>query len=252
MHSVCGQLKARLLIGVFFLLPGWLQAESINVAVASNFRPAMLSLQQTFESASKHHINLIFGSTGKQYAQIKQGAPFDVFLAADTERPRLIEADGLAVNGNRFTYAIGQLVLWSAEDQFVDHDGKVLHQNDYQHLSIANPRLAPYGLAAQQTLQALGVWETVEKKLVYGENVSQAYQFIASGNARLGFVALSQVLATQEPANGSHWVVPKSLYEPIAQQGVLLSDNEASRSFFSFLHSEQAIKIIQQHGYETP
>jgi molybdate transport system substrate-binding protein len=249
---MCRQLRIRLFTIVFFLLPGWVQAENINVAVASNFRPAMLSLQKAFESISEHQISLIFGSTGKQYAQISQGAPFDVFLAADTERPRQIEEDGLAVNGSRFTYAIGQLVLWSADEQYVDQNGQVLHLDDFQHIALANPRLAPYGLAAKQTLQELSVWEDLKKKMVFGENVAQSYQFIASGNARLGFVALSQVLHPEKPCIGAYCLVPKSHYAPIAQQAVLLSENVASRAFFSFLQSEEAIVIIKQHGYETP
>jgi molybdate transport system substrate-binding protein len=250
----CGsnKLTVRLLAAVLALSTHLAVAAEIRVAVASNFQPAMLALNQQFESGSDHRLTLIFGATGKHYAQIVNGAPFDVFLAADAERPRRLEQESLAVAGTRFTYALGKLVLWSPRSGYVDAQGRVLEHSDFRHLAIANPRLAPYGLAARQVLQALGLWQRLNERLVQGENIGQAYQFVESGNAELGFLAWSQVQGPNVPATGSLWLVPQQLYQPIEQQAVLLRDTAAGRALLRFLRSPQALKIIADHGYAVP
>ncbi len=242
----------QLLVAVMMLCPGLVHATEIRVAVASNFQPAMAALKRQFESTSDHRLTLIFGSTGKHYAQIINGAPFDAFLAADAERPQRLEREGLAVAGSRFTYALGKLVLWSPRPGYVDAQGRVLEHSDFRHLAIANPRLAPYGLAARQVLQALGLWDRLSDRLVQGENIGQAYQFVESGNAELGFLAWAQVQGRNMPVTGSFWLVPQELYQPIEQQAVLLSDNDASQALLRFLQSSQALKIIVDHGYAVP
>ena len=228
------------------------QGSELKLAVASNFRPAMEALEQGFESGSDHQLTLIFGSTGKLYAQIVHGAPFDALLAADAERPRRLEREGLAVAGSRFTYAIGKLVLWSPRPGYVDASGKILEHGDFRHLAIANPLLAPYGLAAREVLQALGAWDRLRQRLVRGENISQTFQFVETGNAELGFVAWSQVKRPDLAIVGSYWLVPQELYQPIEQQVVLLNKNEAGQALVTYLQSPAALKIIQDHGYAVP
>ena len=225
-------------------------AAEIRVAAASNFARAMISLASDFEENSGHKVKLVFGSTGKHYAQIHNGAPFDVFFAADIKRPRLLEEQGIAIAGSRFTYAKGKLILWSHMPNYVDSEGEVLRHGSFEHLAIANPNLAPYGRAAREVLKYRGLWEEMKQKVVRGENIGQAFQFVSSGNAELGFVAFSQVKNIDEPIEGSYWEVPQSLYTPIEQQAVLLTDNEAGRSFISYIKSKPALKIISNHGYE--
>ena len=225
-------------------------AAEIRVAAASNFARAMISLASDFEENSGHKVKLVFGSTGKHYAQIHNGAPFDVFFAADIKRPRLLEQQGIAIAGSRFTYAKGKLILWSHMPNYVDSEGEVLRHGSFEHLAIANPNLAPYGRAAREVLKYRGLWEEMKQKVVRGENIGQAFQFVSSGNAELGFVAFSQVKNIDEPIEGSYWEVPQSLYTPIEQQAVLLTDNEAGRSFISYIKSKPALKIISNHGYE--
>lgn len=245
--------RARVfLIAMAMLCPGLTPAAEIRIAVASNFRPAAEALKRPFESISGDRLTFMFGSTGKHYAQIVNGAPFDVFLAADTERPSRLEREGLIVSGSRFTYAIGKLVLWSPRPGFVDETGSILERGDFHHLAIANPQLAPYGLAARQVLQARGLWERLSGRLVRGENIAQTYQFVESGNAELGFVAWSQVKRPDAPIGGSFWLVPQELYQPIEQQAVLLKDSRAGRAFMHFMHGGQALKIIRDHGYAVP
>jgi molybdate transport system substrate-binding protein len=227
-------------------------ATEIRVAVASNFIRAISAAAERFEQDSGHKVILAFGSTGKHYAQIRNGAPFDAFFAADVRRPKLLEKEGLAVPGSRFTYAVGKLVLWSPDTAFVDAQGKVLEQGEFHHLAIANPKLAPYGLAAREVLQARGLWNDMDKRLVRGENIGQTFQFVASGNAELGFVAMSQLMRPGQAVEGSHWDVPPALYGPIEQQAVLLKDKEAARAFMSFVRSAAAIRIIRDYGYEVP
>lgn len=225
-------------------------AAEIRVAAASNFARAMTSLASDFEKNSGHKVKLVFGSTGKHYAQIHNGAPFDVFFAADIKRPRLLEGEGIAIPGSRFTYAKGKLILWSPMPNYVDSEGDVLRHGSFEHLAIANPNLAPYGRAAREVLQSRGLWDQMKHKSVRGENIGQAFQFVSSGNAELGFVAFSQVKNIDEPIEGSYWEVPQSLYTAIEQQAVLLTDNEAGRSFISYIKSKPALKIISNHGYE--
>lgn len=241
-----------LLIVTMMFTPGQSVAEEIRVAVASNFAGAMKSLVEVFEADSGHTVALSFGSTGKHYAQIINGAPFDAFFAADVRRPKLLEEQGIAIPGSRFTYAVGKLVLWSPQTDYVDVSGHVLDGGDFRHLAIANPKLAPYGAAAQEVLQARGLWESLGKRLVRGENISQTLQFVRSGNAELGFVAYSQVQRPNRPLEGTYWKVPQALYTPIEQQAVMLKDNEVARSFLIFVQGAEASNIIHAHGYDTP
>ena len=234
------------------LAPRGLPADVIRIATASNFQAAMRDLAARFETESDHRVVLIFGSTGKLYAQINNGAPFDAFYAADSERPERLEQSGLAVPDSRFTYAIGKLALWSPQGNLVDSTGDVLSQGAFRHLAIANPKLAPYGRAAREVMEELGLWERLAPRLVRGENIAQAFQFVMSGNAELGFVAWSQLAGGDGAIGGSHWQVPAAWHSPIEQQAVLLNDTEAGRAFTSFMRSGQAAAIIRSRGYGNP
>ncbi|MEQ8936695.1 MAG: molybdate ABC transporter substrate-binding protein [Amphiplicatus sp.] len=222
------------------------------IAVAANFAAPMEALEAAFEKSSGHALTVSAGSTGKLYAQIAGGAPFDILLAADTERPERLEAEGRAVSGSRFTYAVGRLALWSADTGFIGEDGAaVLRDGKFRRLAIANPDLAPYGAAAMETLEELGLAETLRSKIVMGENIGQAYAMAASGNAELGFVALSQIAADK---SGSRWVPPAALYKPIRQDAVLLAraaKNEAALAFLAYLKSEEAHAVLARSGYGT-
>lgn len=229
-----------------------LAAAELRVAVASNFAVPMEAIADAFERETGDKVVLAFGSTGKHYAQIRQGAPFDLFLAADTERPELLVQSGIVQPHHRFTYAIGQLVLWSADTELVDAEGRILFTNDFNYLAMANPRHAPYGRAAEEVLNALERWETLRPKLVRGENVSQAMHFVLSGNADLGFVAMSQVMEVEGVNRGSRWIPDPMLHAPIEQEVVLLNDEPGSRRLFEFLRSEKARAIILSHGYRLP
>lgn len=226
------------------------------MAVAANFAGPAKSLAARFSRETPHKVSLATGSTGKFYAQIRSGAPFDVFLSADDETPRRLEKESLAVPGTRFTYAIGKLVLWSPKEGVVDANGEVLHKGGFKRLAIANPKLAPYGAAARQALQKLGLWTAMQGKLVLGENIAQTLQFVVSGNAEIGFVALSQVQETgKTPPPGSFWFPPRDAYEPIRQDAVLLargSANPAARAFLQFLRTREAQVLIRESGYELP
>jgi molybdate transport system substrate-binding protein len=229
-------------------------AEEAQIAVAANFSAPMKQIISDFERTTGHQIRASYGSTGKLYAQIQNGAPFEALLAADQKRPRLLEDDGVGVSGSRFTYAIGTLVLWSADPNFVDDQGKALNTDDFAKLSIANPKLAPYGEASIETLKALGLQEAIEPKLVMGENIAQAYQFVDTGNAKLGFVALSQVMVDGKITKGSGWIVPGDMHAPIRQDGVILAkgrDNAAVIDLFAYLKGDQARAVIQAFGYQT-
>jgi molybdate transport system substrate-binding protein len=220
-----------------------------SIAVAANFAATANELARRFAAETGHEAVLSFGSTGTLYAQIANGAPFEVLLAADALRPLRAEAEGLAVPGTRFTYAIGTLVLWSRDPDLVDAEAAVLRRGDFARLAIANPKTAPYGVAAMQTLNALGLGAALRERLVMGTNIVQTFQFVATGNAALGFVALSQVAAER---GGSRWVVPSHLHDPILQDAVLLArgaDNEAARAFLAFLRSPEARRIIEADGY---
>ena len=227
-------------------------AQEIRVAAASNFSDAITALAERFEVDTGHKVTLIFGSTGKHYAQIKHGAPYDAFFAADKKRPEILEQEGLALPESRFTYAIGKIVLWSPGAGVVDTNGKVLEQGRFRHLAIANPKLAPYGKAAQQVLQARGLWDILKGKTVRGENIGQTFQFVSSGNAEMGFVAYSQVQRPGRTNEGSFWEVPQSQYAPIEQQAVLLKENDVARAFLLFVKSDQSKEIIHRYGYGTP
>lgn len=242
-----------LIISLLISLPIASHAETLRVAVAANFAAPMQEIASRFEQNSGHRLLLSLGSTGKLYAQIRNGAPFDVLLAADDKVPAMLEQDGEGVPNTRFTYAIGTLVLWSAREGYVDDQGAVLRQQSFKHLALANPKTAPYGAAAQATLKRLGLQETLREKLVQGENIAQAHQFVASGNAELGFVALSQVVDGEgKIGKGSAWVVPAELHSTIRQDAVLLShakDSEAARDLLAYLKSEDALSIIAAYGY---
>lgn len=235
------------------LSPAMACAEEIRVATASNFRTAMSQLAGKFEKKSGHSVIPVFGSTGKHYAQIINGAPFDAFFAADVRRPELLEQNGISVPGSRFTYAMGKLVLWSPRANYVDVGGNVLKRGEFRYLALANPELAPYGAAARDVLEALGLWNGLSQRMVLGENVGQAFLFVRSGNAELGFVAASQLVGSNPvPMEGSLWEVPENLYRPIGQQAVLLSDTRASRAFMAYIRSEEAARIIHENGYTNP
>ncbi|CAG35186.1 molybdate ABC transporter substrate-binding protein [Desulfotalea psychrophila] len=236
----------------FLLVAGSASAEQIRVAVASNFTGAIKEIASSFQAKTSHKVVLLFGSTGKHYAQIKNGAPFDAFFAADVRRPKLLEEEGLAVAGTRFTYAMGTLVLWSADPQLLDDSATALKEGRFHHLAFANPKLAPYGKASQQVLENLGLWKQLQPKFVRGENISQALQFIKSGNAELGFIALSQLKSGKADLQGSLWKVPVALYSPIEQQAVLLRDNKVAAQFLEFAKGEEALKIIRGFGYSCP
>jgi len=241
-----------LLAATMMLAPGQTIAEEIRVAVASNFTDTLSSIARRFEATTNHKVTLISGSTGKHYAQIKNGAPFDAFFAADIRRPELLENEGVALPGSRFAYALGKVVLWSPETGYVDPEGRILESSEFRYLAIANPKLAPYGKAAQEILQARRLWGRLGGRLVRGENIGQTFQFVKTGNAELGFVAYSQVKRPSQPVEGTFWKVPQSLYTPIEQQAVLLKDSVAARAFLSFVRSREALKIIHDYGYDTP
>ena len=227
-------------------------ADDVTVAVAANFTDPAKEIAAAFQKATGDTVTLSFGSSGAFYTQIANGAPFQVFLSADAERPTKAEQAGLGVSGTRFTYAVGSLVLWSASPGLVDSRGAVLQGDRFTKLAIADPAAAPYGAAAIQTMKSLGVYDRLQPKIVQGTSIAQAYQFVKTGNAELGFVALSQVVA--EPG-GSRWIVPESMHDPIVQQAILLkvgADSKAARAFLAFLKGDQARTIIHRFGYGTP
>ena len=228
-----------------------LSADTIRVAAASNFRNTLEEIAEHFERQSGHDVVLIFGSTGKHYAQLVNGAPYDLFFAADTERPQKLEERGLSLAGKRYTYAIGRLALWSPRDSAPAPEDR-LASGDYRYLAIANPALAPYGRAAEETLRSLGLWQDVSGRVVTGENIGQTYQFVFSGNADLGFVARSQLLREDREPTGSWWLVPESMHRPIAQDAVQLRDGDAAGEFFEFARGSRAVEIIRAHGYSVP
>jgi molybdate transport system substrate-binding protein len=213
----------------------------------------MQQIAALFEKDTGHKAQLAFGATGKFYAQIANGAPFEILLAADDETPARIEKEGLGVAGSHFTYAIGKLVLWSANADLVDAGGAVLKTGSFAHLALANPKTAPYGAAAVEAMRKLGVLPALEARFVQGDNITQAQQFVASGNAELGFVALSQVFKDGKLSGGSMWMVPANLYEPIRQDAVLLAkgkDKPAPAALLTYLKGEKARAIIKSYGYE--
>ncbi|WP_346380314.1 molybdate ABC transporter substrate-binding protein [Acidithiobacillus sp.] len=246
------KLSCWLLFFTLAVSAGLARAAEVQVAVAANFAAPMKKIAAEFERATGDKAVLSLGSTGNFYAQIKNGAPYQVFLSADAATPRKLEREGLAVAGTGFTYAIGKLVLWSAQPGFIDAGGEVLKKENFRHLAVANPQLAPYGAAALETLRKLGLLATLTPKLVQGQNIAQTYQFVASGNAQLGFVALSQAYEGGKLKSGSAWIVPADLYHPIRQDAVLLKPgaaNPAARALMRFLKGAQARAVIQDYGY---
>jgi molybdate transport system substrate-binding protein len=244
----------RLLFALLALTAAAAHAADVSVAVAANFTLAMQEIAAAFERDTGHRAVLASGSTGRFYAQVKSGAPFQVLLAADEATPARLEQEGAAVAGTRFTYATGRLVLWSATPGAVDDRGEVLRKPGSGRIAIADPKLAPYGAAAMQALRKLGVAETLAPRLVQGENIGQAYQFISTGNAQLGFVALSQVMVGGRVSRGSWWIVPADLHAPIRQDAVLLApgkDAPAARALLAYLRGDTARAILRAHGYET-
>ncbi len=228
------------------------RAAEVSVAVATNFIAPMQKIAQAFEQETGHKALLSFGSTGNLYAQIRNGAPFQVLLAADNETPLKIEKERLGLAGSRFTYATGKLVLWSKQPGLVDDKGDILRSGTFERIAIANPKLAPYGAAAIETMAKLGLLQALTPRLVQGENIAQTYQFIATENAPLGFVALSQVLIDGKVAQGSAWAVPSELHAPIQQDAVLLAtgkDNMAAKALMVFLRSDRAKMLIRSYGY---
>lgn len=244
-------LRASLLVAALFASAA--HAETIAVAVASNFTAPMQKIAAQFEKDTGHKAELSFGATGKFYAQINNGAPFGVLLAADDTTPAKIAQEGKGDANTRFTYAVGKLVLWSKQDGYVDAQGNVLKKTDWQHIAIANPKLAPYGVAAMETVNKLGLSATIAPKTVLGENIGQTYQFAATGNAELGFVALSQVMEDGKIKSGSAWIVPAAMHAPIRQDAIVLNsakDNVAAKALMDYLKGAKARAIISAYGYD--
>lgn len=240
-----------LAVGLSLLAGGSAIAAETRVAVAANFTEPAKAIAAKFEARTGHRATLSFGSSGQFYTQIANGAPFEVFLSADAERPTKAEAEGLTVASTRFTYATGRLVLWSRTPGLVDGKGAVLAKGKFEKLAIAEPRSAPYGQAAIETLTKLKLQDTLKPKIVTGSSITQTYQYVQTGAAELGFVALSQVI---NESGGSRWIVPTTNHSPIDQQAVLLktgSGNPASKAFLQFLKSAEAKAIIRRYGYEV-
>jgi molybdate transport system substrate-binding protein len=245
LKSLAGLLAAFALNSAF--------ADEVQVAVAANFTAPIQAIAKDFEKDTGHKLVASFGATGQFYTQIKNGAPFEVFLSADDSTPAKLEQEGEIVKGSRFTYAIGTLALWSAKEGYVDDKGEVLKANQFAHLSIANPKAAPYGLAATQVLDKLGLTEATQPKIVEGQSITQAYQFVSTGNAELGFVALSQIYKDDKLTSGSAWIVPANLHEPIKQDAVILNkgkDNAAAKALVEYLKGPKAAAVIKSFGYQ--
>ena len=224
----------------------------VQVAVAANFTGPMEKIVPLFQEATGHKAVVAYGTVGKFYAQIKNGAPFDVLVSADEATPRRLEQDGLAIAASRITYAVGKLVLWSTKSGLVDGKGEILKHDDFKHLAVANPKVAVYGSAAVEVMNKMGIYAALEPKMVLGENITQTYQFVATGNAELGFVALSQIYKDGHYAAGSYWMVPAELYPQLKQDAVLLkrgTGNPAAGALLAYLQSETAKGIIRSYGY---
>lgn len=251
--AVRRSILAGLLAGLVLLVSApSASAAGARVAVAANFTEPAKEIAARFEARSGYNLSLSFGASGQFFTQIANGAPFEVFLSADAERPQMAETEGLAVPGTRFTYATGRLALWSKTPGLVDSGGAVLSRRSFQKIAIADPKAAPYGLAAVETMRKLGVYDRLSARLVTGVSIAQVYQFVDTGAAEVGFVALSQVVNHRE---GSRWIVPASNHAPIAQQAVLLKtgvDNAAARAFLQFLKGPEAKAIVRRYGYVAP
>ncbi len=249
-------MKQRILAWCLFVLanvavtPAF--AEQVLVAVAANFVPPFREIAMEFEKTTGHQVQVAAGSSGNFFTQIKNGAPFDVFFSADNERPKKLEEEGFGVKESRFTYAFGRLVLWSPDANLVKGE-ETLRSRTFKRLAMANPKTAPYGVAAMQTMQKLELWESVQPQIVMGENLGQTMGFVESGNAPLGFLALSQVMDPKYKGKGSRWDVPKDLHEPIQQDVVLLkkaTENQAAKALMEFMKGPQAKAVIERYGYE--
>jgi molybdate transport system substrate-binding protein len=228
-------------------------AEQVKVAVAANFTAPFQAIAAEFEQDTGHSVLAAFGATGQFYAQIHNGAPFEVFLSADASTPAKLDSEGLGVSGSRVTYAVGSLVLWSADPDYIDGSDAVLKANQFKHLALANPKTAPYGLAASEVLATLGLRAALQGKLVEGQSITQAHQFVATGNAELGFVALSQVFKDGQLSSGSAWRVPAELHTPIRQDALVLKKGEhnpAAAALILYLKGSKAAAIIQSYGYQ--
>jgi molybdate transport system substrate-binding protein len=264
----CGR-AGRRARGAFVVLAVWAAGASateataggrattdVRVAVAANFAGLFDAIARSFETADGFHVIVSTGSTGALYSQISNGAPFDVFMAADTLRPALLEQSGATVAGTRFTYAVGRLVLWSADSLRLGGDGEVaLRAADVRKIAVANPKTAPYGRAAKQVLLRLDLWDTLEPRLVFGENVGQTFGFVESGAAQLGFIARSQALDPRLHGRGSMWMVPDSLYDPIRQDAVLLvhgGANDGAKALLGFLRRPEVLALLERFGYGLP
>ncbi len=248
-------LRTRTLFALAFCaLAATVQADEVHLAVASNFAAPLKIIAASFDKDSGHTATVTLGATGRFYAQIKNGAPFDVFLSADDETPARLEKEGDAVAGTRFTYAVGRLALWSPRANFVDAGGKILKTGNFTNIALASPKLAPYGAAAVETLKQLGLLAMLEPRFVLGENIGQTYSFVATGNAALGFVALSQVVEDGKIKSGSGWVVPAKLHGPLRQDAVLLAKGKANAgamAFMAYLKTDRARSVIRSYGYEV-
>ena len=245
---------AYILAAVLMTATAWGHAGEVSVAVAANFAGTMKDIAADFTKKTGHKVSWTPGATGRFYAQITNGAPFDILLSADDETPAKLEQEGKTVIGSRFTYAVGRLVLWSPKQNFVDEVGNVLKGENFNYLAIANVKVAPYGRAAVQTMQKLGVLNKLEPKIVQGENIAQTHQFVATGNAQLGFVALSQVQENGKIKSGSAWIVPENLHDQLRQDAVLLNsgkNNPVAEEFLKYLKTDTVKKIIAGYGYSN-
>ncbi len=243
----------RIVVAWCFATVACAQAAEVSVAVAANFTAPMQKIAAAFEQDTGHKAVLSFGSTGKFYAQIKNGAPFQILLSADDETPVRLEGESAALSGTRFTYATGRLVLWSKQVGVVDDKGEVLRRGAFEHIAIANPKTAPYGAAAMEVLTKLGLAAQLQPRFVQGENIGQTHQFVMTGNATLGFVALSQVTVDGKIKEGSAWIVPANLHKPIRQDAIVLTpgkDNQAATALMAYLKGDKAKAIILSFGYE--
>lgn len=246
-------LQALLTLFAGLLFSATSLAAEVQVGVAANFTAPIQAIAGEFEKDTGHKLVAAFGATGQLYAQIQNGAPFEVFFSADESTPAKLEKEGLGVSGSRFTYAVGSLVLWSPKVGYIDGSDAVLKANQFQHLAIASPVAAPYGLAATQVLAKLGLSEAVSGKIVEGQNITQALQFVSTGNAELGFVALSQVYKDGQISSGSAWIVPEALYAPIKQDALILKkgeQNPAATALVEYLKGPKAAAIIKSYGYK--
>jgi len=244
-----------IILSVLLLVGQSSWAAATLVAVAANFSKPMTEIAAEFKKATGHTAKLSFGSTGKFVSQIENGGPFEVLLSADEKAPQRLVDSGLAVADSQFTYALGRLVLWSAKPGFVDDQGKVLTSGGFKHLAVADPKLAPYGVAAVEVLKKMGLFEKLQPLFVQGENIAQTFQFVSTANAELGFIALSQAIENGKIAKGSGWIIPGDYYAPIRQGAVLLkkgAENPAAPALLDFLKSAPALAIIEKYGYDLP